>query len=116
LILGTAAAPAVPDLREALAEDNSVYVKIPVAEALARLGHPTKAAAFLADAVDNGAGVRIKLQALNALTCIGTAALPHKAVVDRAAVSSDEYLKNAGRYLKFVLDGSYTPQTPIYVA
>ena len=116
LILGPDAAPAVPDLRKALSQDDSVYVKIPVAEALARLGHPTKAAAFLADTVDNGAGVRIKLQALNALTCIGTAALPHKAVVDRAANSTDEYLKNAGRYLKFVLEGTYTPQTPIYVA
>lgn len=60
--------------------------------------------------------VRIKLQALNALTWVGTAALPHKATVDRAAVSTDEYLKNAGRYLKFVLEGAYTPQTPIYVA
>lgn len=36
--------------------------------------------------------------------------------MDRAAVSTDEYAKNAGRYLEFVLEGTYTPQTPIYVA
>lgn len=106
----------MPDLVEALESDDSSYVKIPVAEALARLGHPTKAAKFFADTVDAGANARIKLQALNALTWIGTAARHHKATIDRAAVSTDEYLSNAGRYLKFVLEGTYTPQTPIYVA
>ncbi len=106
----------MPDLVDALASDESVYVKIPVAEALARLGHLIKGATFLANTLDSGPNIRVKLQALNAPHLDRHRALSHKAVVDRAAISTDEYVKNAGRHLKFVLEGTYTPQTPIYVA
>ncbi|MCX4986553.1 sulfatase [Streptomyces sp. NBC_00572] len=34
--------------------------------------------------------------------------------VDAAAASGEENLGNAGRYLKHVLDGTYTPSTPIF--
>jgi hypothetical protein len=33
--------------------------------------------------------------------------------VRRAAESDDEYLVGAGRYLGFVLDGTYTPSSPV---
>jgi hypothetical protein len=115
LMLGDRASAAVQALAGALSTDPSVYVKIPVAEALARMGHTANSVKFLAATLDEHPNNRVRLQALNALTWVGTAALPYKAVVDRAAVSTDEYIKNAGRYLKFVLDGTYTPQTPIYV-
>ena len=107
----------MPDLVEALASDESVYVKIPVTEALARLGHLIKGVMFLANTLDSwpehsGQAAGPERPSPGS----APAALPHKAVVDRAAVSTDEYVKNAGRYLKFVLEGTYTPQTPIYVA
>ncbi|MDA0137566.1 hypothetical protein [Solirubrobacter deserti] len=35
-------------------------------------------------------------------------------VIERAANSPDEYVKNAGRYLRFVLTGTYTPASPVF--
>ena len=58
----------MPDLVEALASDESVYVKIPVTEALARLGHPIKGVMFLANTLDpasypNDYAIRLRAQA-----------------------------------------------------
>ena len=35
---------------------------------------------------------------------------------ERPIGAEPTFVKNAGRYLKFVLEGTYTPLTPIYVA
>ncbi|RJK93844.1 sulfatase-like hydrolase/transferase [Vallicoccus soli] len=114
LVLGGDAAPAVQEMARVLAEEESVAVRIPVAEALARLGHPFHAVRFLAETLDGHEDPRVRLQALNALTWVGTAALPYRDVVARAAEHPDEYLRNAGRYLGFVLDGTYTPTSPVF--
>ncbi|MFN8036138.1 MAG: sulfatase-like hydrolase/transferase [Acidimicrobiia bacterium] len=114
LMLGGKTTPAVPDLSRVLARDESVYVRIPVAEALARMGRIATSVPFLAETVDTHPNNRVRLQALNALTWVGKAALPYQAVVDRAAASDDEYLRGAGRYLSLVLAGTYTPTAKIY--
>jgi hypothetical protein len=91
-----------------------VHVRIVVAEALARLGHSGRPVDFLAETIDTHENPRVKLQALNAFTQVGVAALRHMPVVERAATSGDEYVRNAGRYLRFVLTGTYTPASPVF--
>jgi hypothetical protein len=57
--------------------------------------------------------VRVRLAALNALTYVQTTALaPYGDVIARAAASFDEYLANAGRYLRALVDGTYDPLLP----
>lgn len=109
LMLGDDAGRATRTLRAALDDDPSVHVRIPVAEALARMGRSDAAAPFLASTVEEHPDDRVKLQALNALTWIGTAARPHLDVIDRAAEVDDEYVRNAARYLAAVLRGEYSP-------
>ena len=114
LMLRDAAQPAVEALTEALEADTSPHVRVVVAEALARLGHTGRPVRFLGETVDTHANPRVRLLALNALTYVGVAALPYMAVVERAATSTDEYIRNAGRYLRFVLTGTYTPASPVF--
>jgi arylsulfatase A-like enzyme len=114
LMLGDAGQPAVATLRARLDGDASPHVRVVVAEALARLGHTGRPVAFLAQTADTHENPRVRLLALNALTYVGVAALPYLAVVRRAAESTDEYIRNAGRYLSFVLTGTYTPSTPVF--
>ncbi len=109
LMLGDGAEPAIPTLEQSLEQDSSVHVRIPVAEALARLGRPDGPVPFLAETVDTHPDDRIKLQALNALTWVGDAASTQLDVIDRAATSDDEYVANAARYLGSVLRGTYSP-------
>jgi hypothetical protein len=114
LMLGDAGQPAVEVLSERLETDPSVHVRVVAAEALARLGHTGRPVDFLAATIDAHENPRVRLQALNAFTYIGVAALRHMPVVERAATSSDEYVRNAGRYLRFVLTGTYTPASPVF--
>ncbi|PAK28015.1 hypothetical protein CJD44_00780 [Streptomyces sp. alain-838] len=114
LILGEHAAAVSDTLAAALAAESSVWVKIPLAEALARLGHTYHSVKFLAETVDTHPVPEVRLQAINALTYVGAAALPYKSVIDRAAGSSYVYLRNAGRYLKLELEGVRTPTTPVF--
>ena len=113
-MLKDAAQPAVAALSERLETDPSAHVQVVVAEALARLGHSGRPVAFLAETIDTHENPRVRLLALNAFTYVGVAALPYMAVVERAATSGDEYLRNAGRYLRFVLTGTYTPSSPVF--
>jgi hypothetical protein len=115
LMLGDAGRPAVPALRRRLDGDASVHVRVVVAEALARLGHTGRPVAFLAATLDTHENPRVRLLAINALTYVGVAALPYKDVVERAAAAGDEYIRGAGRYLDFVLKGTYTPASPVFV-
>jgi arylsulfatase A-like enzyme len=114
LMLGAAAEPAVPALNARLAGDASAQVRVVAAEALARLGHTGRSVAYLAETLDTHADPRVRLLAINALTYVGVAALPYLPVVERAATSTDEYVRNAGRYLRFVLTGTYTPSSPVF--
>jgi hypothetical protein len=93
-----------------------VHVQIVAAEALGRLGHGGKPVQFLAETLDTNPGVKIKLQAANALTYVGTAALPHMEVIDRGAESINEYVRASCLYLKFILTGTYTPKSVVYLS
>jgi HEAT repeat protein len=105
--------PAAAALAERLDGDPSVYVRIAAAEALARLGHTGEAMAFLVETLDTSADPRIRLLALNALTYLPVGQLePHLAVIERAADSPDQYIGNAGRYLRSVVTGTYDPLMP----
>ncbi|MGW6057864.1 sulfatase-like hydrolase/transferase [Streptomyces sp. NPDC055189] len=116
LILGRAAAPALPHLTRTLRRDDSPQVRISTAETLIHHGHhATEAIRFLSRTLTEHPNARVRLQAINALTFIDPElARPARAAIEAAATSKDEYLHNAGRYLRFVLDGTYTPSSPVF--
>lgn len=65
--------------------------------------------------VDFQADSRVRLQALNALTFIGEPARQVLAIIERTSeTASDEYIRQASRYLSLVLRGTYTPESPVY--
>lgn len=114
LILGKDAAPSRAALEKAMLEDSSPQVRVAVAEAVARITEESRPVEVLTDLLDRHPHPRVRLQALNALTYIATDRVkPAREAVRRAAESDDEYLKDAGRYLGFVLDGTYTPASPV---
>jgi arylsulfatase A-like enzyme len=117
LMLGAESAPAHDALRERLRQDPSPHVRVVAAEVLARFDDDHDAVGFLAKTADTDPNVRVRLVALNALTYVPVKLVqPHRAVVQRSAASTDEYVRDAGRYLDFVLSGSYRPSSPVYVA
>nr|WP_225993869.1 HEAT repeat domain-containing protein [Actinomadura rudentiformis] len=108
------AAPAAEALARRLDDDSSPQVRIVAAEALAVLGRTERSVPFLADTLSEHADLKVRLQAVNALTYIGPAALPALPAIKRAAFSTDEYLRGAARYLQLVLTGAYTPGSIIW--
>jgi arylsulfatase A-like enzyme len=116
LILGEDARPALPAILAAMRGDAAPQVRVALAEAAARLIDDREPVDLLIELLDHHPHPRVRLQALNALTYIGAKAAPARAAVARAATSDDEYLVGAGRYLGFVLDGSYTPASPVFDA
>jgi arylsulfatase A-like enzyme len=115
LMLKTAARGATPALEICFERDSSVLVRIVAAEALALLGQADRPVKYLAEMVDSQANARVRLQALNALTFIGEPARQALPNIERAIQTApDEYIGQAGRYLKFVLLGEYTPASPVY--
>ncbi|WP_327657625.1 sulfatase-like hydrolase/transferase [Streptomyces sp. NBC_00483] len=116
LMLGRDAAPTLPRLARTLRTDASPQVRISAAETLVRGGHRvSEAVEFLSRTLAGHPDVRIRLQAINALTFVDPdLARPARSAIEAAATSKDEYLHNAGRYLRFVLDGTYTPTSPVY--
>jgi arylsulfatase A-like enzyme len=113
VMLDESSRPAAATLEERLADDPSVHVRVVVAEALARLGDSGHPLAFLAETLDTSDDPRVRLLALNALTALPHAALrPYEDVIGRAASSADEYVANAGRYLRAVVSGTYDPRMP----
>ncbi|MFE4772812.1 HEAT repeat domain-containing protein [Streptomyces sp. NPDC056713] len=101
---------------QTLRTDASAQIRISAAETLIRHGHRvTEAVDFLSRTLAEHADVRVRLQAINALTFIDVGlARPARPAIEAAATSKDEYLHNAGRYLRFMLDGTYTPSSPVY--
>ena len=114
-MLGEDAAPAAKTLAGRLEDEPSPQVRVVIAEALAGLGRATEAVPFLAGTLDRHPDPRVRLQALNALTYLGDAAEPALPAIERAAFSTDEYLRNAGRYLSLVLHNAYRPKNWVYI-
>lgn len=114
LIAGEGARPHVSQLRDRLETETSPQVLVALAEALARLTDDPQPVSTLIDLLETHPHPRVRLQAINALTYIGDKAKPARDAVRRASESDDEYLIGAGRYLNFVLNGSYTPTSPVF--
>lgn len=115
LICGSKADMALSQLKAAMRTDPCAFVKIVCAEAVARLmtadQEPIK---ILADIVDSNPVWQVQLHALNALTFLGPAARQVQQTIVRASLSEQEYIRSAGRYAAAILDGSYTPATPVF--
>ena len=114
LVRGSRARNAVGPLQLAMRSDTSPFVKIVCAEAVANLVLPDEPVGILTELLDNSPVWQVQLHALNALTFLGEAAMPAKLAIEKAAISEQEYLRNAGRYAASVLNGSYTPSSPIF--
>lgn len=113
LIQGEAARPALAAIVETMRTDRSAHVRIALAELVATLTDAPEPVTLLTALLDSAVHPRVRLQAITALTYIGEKARPARAAIARAAMEDDEYLKAAGRYLGFVLDGTYTPSSPV---
>jgi len=114
LMLGAKAAPAHSQLSACAKGDASPRVRVAAAEALAHLDEADTAADLLGGLLATQADARVRLQALNALTFIGPAALRALPAIEAAAAGKDQYLGNAGRYLALVLKGAYRPEAQIF--
>ncbi len=114
LMLGAKAGADAIRTLETLLADPVPQVAIVAAEALTHLGDPAVSVAFLGDIVASDAPWQIRLQALAALTAIGEPARAVLPAIRAAGETPQEYLYMAGRYLATRLDGTYTPQTPIF--
>ncbi|WP_120075431.1 sulfatase-like hydrolase/transferase [Aurantiacibacter odishensis] len=114
LILGPQAAPAGEALARAMRSDPSPQVRVVAAEAAAELGFDREAATILGGLLGGHDDARVRLQAINALTYIGDAARGALPQIAEAAVSDDEFLRNAGRYLVAVLEGDFDPSMQIF--
>jgi arylsulfatase A-like enzyme len=114
LMLGAAGAPAREALVAMMRGDAVKQNVVVAAEAVARLGPSPDAIAVLAGLVDGSEPWPVKLQALNALTFLGEQAKAALPTIARAATGSQEYLRNAGRYLEAVLEGRYDPTYQVF--
>lgn len=114
LILGTSASAALVDLRCAMIEDSSPYVRAVAAEAAA-LNGDEGAITVLSALAAPAQPFQLRLRALAALTALGERARPALPTIRQAA--EDEYnidVHSAGRYLYAVLNGTYVPTYPVF--
>lgn len=119
MLQGHDCAPAATALEAVLADDPSPHVRIEAAEALVRLGRTGQAVPYLAETLDTHPDLRVRLQAVTALTYVGAAALPALPVIERAAavpfsnLPEPWDLRVAANYLRLVLTGAYTPTADV---
>ncbi|NML08077.1 sulfatase [Sphingomonas sp. G-3-2-10] len=113
LMLGKHAQSASGSLETTMARDSSLSTRIVAAEALAGLGKADGAVAFLASVLDGTSNTPVRLQAVNALTFVGSAATPARPSVVRGTQDNDIGIRSASRYLLAQLDGTYRPDFPV---
>lgn len=115
LMLGKTARPAAGQLTTLMRKDPSAQVRIVAAEALAHLGHGEEAVGALASLLGSDeAPMPVRLQALNAITRLGTAAKAALPALRAAAQVKNEYLPNAANYAIQQIEGSFDPRKPIF--
>ncbi len=114
LVLGPQATSGAEALKRMMREDAAPQVRVVAAEASAHLGAAPESVAVLADLAGVHQSWQVRLQALNALTALGEAARPALDAFEQAALSDQEYLRNAGRYMAAVLKGEYRPDFPVF--
>lgn len=107
LMLGRESARALPELRKMLG-DSLAQNQVVAAEALVRLTKSAEPVQLLGELLESHPHPRVRLQALNSLTYIGSAARPILPLIERVVgQSADEYIKGAGKYLVLSLKGEY---------
>lgn len=115
LMLGKAASPALAELQAIMQGSDRIQTRIVAAEAVAGLTDPAEAVRLLSKWSGENQPWQIQLQALNALTFLAVdVAQPALPVASAAAESEQEFVRNAGRYLKARLSGTYVPSMPIF--
>lgn len=114
LILVEKASQAAPRLLQSMREDQSPQVRIVAAQALAALSEQTDAVTVLADFLGADNAVPVRLQAINALTAIGDKARPALPAIKMLARVDNMFLRNAGRYLEAILEGTFDPSMKIF--
>jgi hypothetical protein len=114
LMLGAGAAPARAALETMMKSDAAAQNRVVAAEALATMASSPEAVNALAAIVSGSDPWPVKLQALNALTFLGDQAKVVLPTIKAAAADSQEYIRNAGRYLEAVLEGRYEPSYPVF--
>lgn len=112
IVAGAGAREAVRDLLTA-AHAAEPATAVAAAEALIGIGDDT-ALAVLRKYAGGDYSWQVRLLALNALTAIGEGARAALPEITAAAEDSQEYLRNAGRYLRSVLNGEYRPDYRVY--
>ncbi len=112
--LADESAPARADLIAVMRDDPVTQVQIPAAEALVRAGVKDgpigRLAAILAEPKQSKP---LRLQALDALTYIGSAASGALTEIRAAADDRDSDVSAAAGYLTALLDGTYRPDLPV---
>ena len=88
--------------------------RVVAAEAVATIAPSPEAVSVLKGILDGTEAWPVKLQALNSLTFLGDQAKAALPSIKAAAAGSQEYLRNAGRYLEAVLEGRYEPSSPVF--
>jgi HEAT repeat protein len=92
-----------------LLKDSSGSVRVAAAEALCRAGRAEQGLKALAELLLDGENPRVRLQALNAVDHLGSAAKSIVDSVERARQDSDDYVKRAARYSAAILRGRAAP-------
>ncbi|MFJ5304479.1 sulfatase-like hydrolase/transferase [Streptomyces sp. NPDC088350] len=114
LARGLGARPALDALNASARSESCPHVLVPVCESLAHLTRDRAAVARLAELAGEDRPAPVALAAVNALTRIDLQLVrPHREVVESAAISDDEYIRSAGRYLLLLLNGTYTPSSQV---
>ena len=113
VILGAGSAVAAGAVRARLQIEPSPHVRVALAEALCAAGDATEGVRELG-ALLGYDGVPVKLQALNALTWVGSAASAVLPAIRAAGEGVGEPLRSASVYLSLNLEGRYSPTTPIF--
>lgn len=114
LVLAAADLPLPDGVEAAYAAESDPQVRIPLAEALGRVGDDRRWVSEVTKILVDNDDPRVKLQALDALTW-----LPLHADISLAAVQAlhddeDTYLRQSSDYLAQRLDGSYRPTNVIF--
>jgi len=109
LIAGEKSMPFAARMKTALLNEQSVAVRISLAESLVNLTNDHDALrelGFILDTEDDGP---FRMQAINALTYVGERARPVLPAIRRSAQEDHRSVRSAALYLVSVLDGTYEP-------
>lgn len=105
----------LPDEVARLCEvETDVHVVIALAEALGIAGEPDPWVARLTDILKAGPDPRVRLQAMEALTCMPLRPDISQTVVDEFNDVDDQYLRTGSIYLSQLLRGTYRPDNVIF--